>query len=687
MSSSDEEPVEKRVKCTEAELLQRLDAHDGADTNRELMHLISQAIDAERSDQSAPASDPLAEWVLKQGHKYHTTVRPPPQPRGTAEGASEAVEQETTRSHSSEFCDMAAFLRRTGFPANLSHIRHIVHDLMHKRGARFNNGALCVLDQCEGRWVRLAADSIPESQLHDAVLSVAMHKRNGGQGSSVLTSLLQGVSSHLCSLADEVLEHMKTYSTQEQHTVDGDAVGQSYLVYSGEPNGGVRQWSMQTGHANRGKLDDCAAMPWFLGMALHPSTVSNAVTFDDIKTRAIRSGAHVVQAVALDGGFALALRPYEDEPMLLDAGHDLGSLPICVELDPAMLAAMPEVVEARACMEGYLGEHTDFFLYAVAERLLIKERKHAHVFEASSDRGKSTLFLLIEAGCGTYVERVSNDALQGANKRTVPLQEVAKSRAGVRFLLHDEVDRPDYEYLKQQSNAVAAQEMAVGMQSAVTAEHKATRLLTRNATSWTHKAESAPTDCRRKIVLWGDAALAKPPENEKLFQRIKARDATLARGFFLACMETFQRFGGKSDGEIPTALLCGADLRHERDQSPATVAVGVPVVQSAAFAAYDTVAEAVIAVYHAQYQPSTNNVGGTQVSVIKAAIIGAGGLPTFLSDLSDEAFATHFLRAGHGDVPPMQGRGLVAVPNAKPVRVNKVICAVARVHVHQSTAD
>jgi len=159
------------------------------------------------------------------------------------------------REHEAAFCAMAAYLRAQDFPSSLAHLRVVVYDLVRAEGTRFVNGSVCV----EGS--SLAVDKmVDDSQLQDAVQ----------ESDDAILNMLRLVASRLRELATEVLHHLKSKSVKSFHFVDGEPVGDCYLVYQGEPDGDDREWIMDVAQSNRARLDDCALLGWFLSLALRP---------------------------------------------------------------------------------------------------------------------------------------------------------------------------------------------------------------------------------------------------------------------------------------------------------------------------------------------------------------------------------------------------------------------------------
>ena len=141
-------------------------------------------------------------------------------------------------------------------------------------------------------------------------------------------------------------------------------------------------------------------------------------------------------------------------------------------------------------------------------------------------------------------------------------------------------------------------------------------------------------------------------------------------------METFKRLGGKSDGEIPTALLCGDDLRRARD--PPSPVIAVPVVQTAVSAAQLALVAALRQIYHSLFRPSTKPEGGTAATSVQAAIVAAvPSMPSYIASLPVETFANQFLGAGDGGVPPLRVKGYT-VADGQRRRVSNVLHALPR---------
>ena len=543
-----------------------------------------------------------------------------------------------------------------------AHLRTPIRSLVAEEGGIFSNGSILAFDTYTQRYTAIAWPK-SSGDLTALVAQTAEPVERGGQASRALLDMLQRVAIRLYSLAQEESNTILVGSSLRKMTIgrgdEAEEVGDKYCVFT-DPSSVGWTYTPHSLRANLARLQPtCMHQLWFQSIALKPE-IGDSLAFDELNGT-IRCGAHTVVCTPVDGNKELHLRTFEsDDRMLLDAGHDLAG----VDLDE--LSTRPEVVEARAMMEGWMGELTDFWLVSLAERLFVGVRKEAHVFETPSDRGKSTLLAVVEMAMGSYARRMPNAAISGANKRMAPIAETTLSRAGLRFMLHDEVDCVDWLYLKEQSNATQSEEWDVGMASRMTANHKATRVLTRNATKPIAKVAAAPRDCRRKIVLWTGESLHAPASNPERYERIQAKDATLARGVFLCVLEAFQRLGGERP-ELPDELRAGEDM--------VPVQPGDALEMGEQDKAMATLTLATRRTFHGLFRPSTAEEGGTAAAEVQRLVCAQPGSLPMLAKLSLESFGTDLLQAGQavigdpGQVPAVQRGYVGAQGDAKRARV------------------
>jgi len=567
----------------------------------------------------------------------------------------------------------------------LTYLRPVVRWLVTQEGGVRSNGALLAQDAESGLWVMVACPK-DTSSLASLVETTRAAPLDGGQGSEALLRLLERVARNLYAMAHHESELIASSSTVNRMVVgdDEEEVGERRLHYVGV-DGAPVSFSPSALQSNLLRLQPaCASAPWLLEMAFKPDA-ADSITFDALDGT-IRSSSHaIIASPSVDGGHTLSLRQLKSsDRMLLDAGHDLSSLSLPAKLPAGVLAELEDVKHARKAITQWMGEHTDWFLCSIAERLLLRVRKEAHVFEAISDRGKTTLMTLLLATLGTYARRMPNSAVSGENKRMAPTKELTLSRAGVRFLMHDEVDRVDWEFLKQQSNAAPAEEWGVGMSATLSVAHKATRILTRNATRVATTVRAAPQDCRRKIVHWTSDTLHKPPDppdpdyDEKLACRVRQADPTLARGVFLAALEVFQRLRGERGDDIPGALLAGDDLRPAEEG-------GLPPAANETDAALTTLTLCARRVFHELYRASSHEEGGTTAAKVHELVTADERLPRFFRALPGATFVQDVLRAGEvveGDptgVPSCDRSHVGAIGSAKRTRVANVLLCLRRV--------
>jgi len=511
-----------------------------------------------------------------------------------------------------------------------------IRALVAEGGGLFSNGSMMVYDTIAKRFVVIAW---PKStcDLLALVKQTAEPVMQGGQGSGALIDMLNNVAIRLYTIATRESETIKANTSMVKMIVgrgeETDEVGSATCVYT-DPSGVETAYTPATLKVNlSGLTPSCVRKSWFQSIALRPE-IGDSMTFDQLNGT-IRCGTNTIVCTPdadadADGAYTLHMRPFEsDDHLLLDAGHEVTGI------DLTSLAKLPEVVDVRDMMEDWVGELVDFLFVSLAERLfLCQPRKEAHIFEVCSDRGKSTMIDVIEMAMGSYARRLPNAAVSGDNMRTVRVAEATLSRAGVRFMLHDEVDKVDWLYLKEQSNGTQSEEYDVGMANRITANHKAMRIITRNATRPDLKATAAPRDCRHKIVLWSGTTLHKPTANAERYDRIKNRDPVTARGVFLAVLEAFQRLGGKRP-IMPSELLAGSDLAP----TPTTAETD-DVARAEAIASL-----AARRVYHRLYRPSTMAEGGTASKDIQDAICTAFG-PSMFSNIPLLVFNSRILQAG-----------------------------------------
>ena len=557
-----------------------------------------------------------------------------------------------------------------------AHLRAPIRTLVRKAGGLFSDGTFLAFDRKTNRHIAVTWPK-KEADLSDLVAQTAEPIENGGQGSTALIDLLRRVARRLYALAVEERDRIMAASTVVKMEFGDEkegmeSIGERYGVYT-DINGDKLEFTPHSLRENVAHVQpSCIVQSWFQAMAMRPG-LGDSATFDELNNT-IRCRNHVVD---FSSG-KLKIRALKDtDRMLLDAGHELK------DVTPSPTGGFTgdveeQVEEARAMMVAWMGANADFFLVSIAERLFSTVRKEAHVFETPSDRGKTALLDVLVMGLGTYARRLPNDALSGSNKRTAPIHEATLSRQGVRFILHDEADTVDWNYLKTQSNAAAAEEWGVGMTATLSAAHKATRVVTRNATREIDKVLAAPADCRRKVVLWTGDTLLKPPTNEELHTRIVNKDPTLARAFFLLLVETFGKHERKRPS-MPDALVAGIDL------------VPVAAVDGGGepFGAMDTMMTALTLTsrraFHELYRPSTTAEGGTKADDVHRAICARGTLPPMISKLSLDGFTTDVLCAGQsvpGDpnhVPVVQTKSFTgASGDPKRARVNNVMMCLPR---------
>ena len=555
-----------------------------------------------------------------------------------------------------------------------AHLKAPIRALVKAEGGIFSDGTFLVYDKETTRHVALTWPK-KESELSDLVPQTTEPPECGGQGSRALVDLLKRVAKRLHVAAHREFEAITKASTLNKITFrigdEIEEVGERRCSFVDDD--GAHGFTPHTLGSNLDHLNpSCASQQWFQAIALRPG-LGDSVAFDELNSM-VRSGNHVVD---FSSG-KLEIRPLrETDRMLLDAGHDLSA-----DLDGSTgsgftTLADTRVATARQMMAHWMGEHTDFFLASVAERLFCSVRKEAHVFETPSDRGKTALLDVLLMGFGTYARRLPNDAVSGANKRMAPLHEATLSRSGVRFLLHDEVDTVDWNYLKSQSNGASGEEWGVGMTATLTTAHKATRILTRNAT--TTMSVTAPADCRRKIVLWTGDTLHAPPPNQALYECIKAKDPVLARSFFLLVVDTFRRLDRKRP-VMPHALIAGTDLVPVASTDAESARQANEIEQ-----ALHTLTIGMRLNFHRLYRRSTVEEGGTKADEVKATLCALDGMPTLLSKLSLDSFTQDVLRAGSavpGDadpIPPVLSKGNVGVAgDGKRSRVSSVMLCLPR---------
>ena len=550
--------------------------------------------------------------------------------------------------------------------------------LVRKAGGRFSDGTFLAVDAKTKRHIAVTWPK-KEADLSDLVAQTTESVDNGGQGSTALVDLLKLVARHLYKLAMEERDTIQRASTITKlefgNEMDGvEQIGERFGEFTNKDGDKIEY----TPHALRENTahvhPSCTVQPWFQVMALKPG-LGDSTTFDELNN-AVRCGRHVVDFSS--GNLQIRdLAP--TDRMLLDAGHDITDVRMSNEGRFGGPAFVEQVREAREMMETWMGENTEFFLMSIAERLFSCVRKEAHVFETPSDRGKTALIDVLRMGLGTYARRLPNDALSGSNKRMAPIHEATLSRQGVRFILHDEADTIDWNYLKSQSNGAAAEEWGVGMTATLSAAHKATRIVTRNATNGT--AIAAPADCRRKIVLWTGDTLLKPTPNAGLYERIKAKDVGLARSFFLLLVSVFaQRMRVRPP--MPTALVAGADIVPEVSQSSDD---GNGGTDSAMEMVMTTLTLTSRRVFHELYRLSTTAEGGTRADDVQKAICAHGTLPPMIGKLPLESFTNDVLCVGGvvpGDattVPVVQTKAFTgASGDPKRSRVNNVMMCLPR---------
>ena len=613
-------------------------------------------------DETAGDTDHHHPWIrtLYQERRMHA-ARLSWDPASVAHSARRSLQRAfpVTAPSGSPFVTAAVATKRyllTKREEALIYVRNTIVQMTVEEGGLCVNGLFCCRDG--DSWLRMP---LPDrtSDLQYALARFQMencahspHRR----GTDALSALLDRVCARLISLVDSQFDHVTAHSVKRRMTVgtqeqqNDDEVGSVLYEYRDGVGGRPVLYRYADMEANLLRMQGCALQQWLLEIAMSTPTV-HEVEFDALNGMC-RSGHHVLTAKELpDGGYTLGLARLCGEPMLLDAGHDLSDLPSDLPADT--LAALPEVQRARALMEPWLGQHLEWFLLSICERLLLIVRKQAHVFETQSDRGKTTLLELLLMTLGSYAVRRPNDAIASENKRSVPLHELALSKAGVRFIVHDECDHVAWEALKEQANAASADMWAKGCAEEVKASCKATRILTRNSTKASSRAVSAPIDCRRKIVLWGNDCLLKPKDDPVVFKAIKNKDKTLARGVFLLMLEIFQRAKGQRCVEIPEMLLCGDDLRPSpppMEQSTASAAaVGVPV---ALLAAEESIRNWVVATFHSIFRPCRQNEAmPLSLTIVREAIQATAGAPAWLPSLNDTAFLRYFLIPGQSDVP------------------------------------
>jgi len=517
------------------------------------------------------------------------------------------------------------------------HLRPVIRRLLHGAGVKFSVNSAHFPDGAT--WTTIVWPT-KTNDLADLVEATTIAEANGGRASAVVRATLDAVADTLHSIVRERSEVIRSNCTKNRWEVDGEGVGAVYLELTTEK--GVKTCLPSNVHHNIMHVQTCSKLEWFLALALKPAP-GDATLFDDLNG-CIRSGTHAIEAVPIPSStthFRLSTRGLRaDDAMLLDAGHDLSG----ITLD-ASLGTNPEVIDARALLGEWFSLQTDrldFFLCSMAERLLLRVRKEAHVIEVASDVGKTALLMLIDAACGTYARVVPNDSISGTNRRTARIHEATLSKAGIRFILHDEVNSVDWEFLKTQSNGAPLDEWAVGMSNTMHAANKATRVLTRNVTA-SGGVSTASKDVRRKILHWNESSFGKPVRNPARHEKIKKKDPALARGVFLSMLEAFHRLKGERP-DLDDGLRAGADLVEsvpDADINDLTESL-------------DALTMVVRSAYHELFRDVGPGDDGTSAEGVKAAIAARFGDAATLTQLPLEYFTNFVLRTGEAvDSSPM----------------------------------
>jgi len=557
-----------------------------------------------------------------------------------------------------------------------AHLCVPIRTLVRKAGGRFSDGTFLAFDAKTKRHIAVTWPR-KEADLSELVAQTTEPVENGGQGSTALIDILRLVARRLHALTMEERDSILSKSTLAKlafgNEKDGlEPIGDRFGEFT-DTNGDKIEYTPHSLRANAAHVQpSCIAQSWFQAMALKPG-LGDSTTFDELNN-AVRCGQHVID---FSSG-TLKIRDLLDtDRMLLDAGHNIEDVRMSHDGNFGGPRFNDQVTEARDMMQAWMGENTHFFLMSIAERLFSCVRKEAHVFETPSDRGKTALLDVLLMGLGTYARRLPNDALSGSNKRMAPIHEATLSRQGVRFILHDEADTIDWNYLKSQSNGAAAEEWGVGMTTTLSAAHKATRIVTRNATNGA--TISAPADCRRKIVLWTGETLLKPPLNTELYERIKAKDETLARAFFLLLVSTFA-CSMCVRPPMSTALVAGVDIVPEMSSDG-----GDAGTDTAMELMMTTLTLTSRRIFHELYRPSSTSEGGTKADDVHRAVCARGTMPPMIAKLSLEGFTNDVLCAGvrlPGDglaVPAVQTKAFTgANGDPKRARVNNVMMCLPR---------
>lgn len=367
------------------------------------------------------------------------------------------------------------------------------------------------------------------------------HARLPGGG---WTSVLAGAEAAdqdpaVASLLDELMWDLsrqavaaigKVEAAAVLHTSTAGGKEVSYDMYNGVP------FSPRTMMENAGRLRPGGALPpWIVEMATSDWDHSEF----SVGKPEVRSG----ESVLVWKGDVLSVRSHHpDDRLLLDLGHDLKSLTGVVEWDRLPEELAKDLEDGETLLESWFAGDR-WFQATLGERLFGVVRKEALVIEGPPDLGKTSLLLACRLALGGLLELQPNEALSGANRRTAVLKEAALTKMGVAVIAHDEVEKVDWHYLKQQSNGAPRVLDSVGMKGQIELPAPSLRLLTKNSTTFPLK--SAPPDCRDKLKL---VKLRRPEGTDPaLLARLEKRCPRLARGLCLAIFKAFATGGRPED--------------------------------------------------------------------------------------------------------------------------------------------
>jgi len=571
------------------------------------------------------------------------------------------------------------------------YIAPTVRALVKNEGGVHSNGAFMVADGAT--WVTVPTTASSAASLADLVGATTLPTEKGGQDSGAIVDLLARVSKRLYDAAEGEQATIIAESKIARLEIDEEDVGDRHCVYTDPTTQKRLTFSPHTLTSNLERLQpSCSVLPWFVSMALQPDA-QDSWSFDALDG-SIRSAGSVVEVVRHESGeTSLRTRPFsaESDRMLMDAGHDIACLAnigaffdwVALPPDEQLQAKGSVVYSAVGIDADYFAgaamwaewfpdkDVRDFLLYSIAERLLLAVRKECHVYEAPSDRGKSALLRCVSMLAGSYARVVPKSGLDGSNRRTARVHELTLSKAGVRFILHDEADRIDWEYLKAESNGVAGSEFSIGMGETLESQYKAMRVVTKNAARTECTVRAAPIDARRKIVHVTGEVMHTPRSDAARYARIQAQDASLARGLFLSALRVFHEHGVRPP--FPDKLRAGDDLRG----AAMTVAAGnAPAGNSCESLLVHQARNAFAAIYTVVGKTDA----GTETASVQTAVAERMGMP-FLALLPMEAFMASVLHAGcidyEGDkiVVPQSKRGYVHKDDKKQ-RVNSAMAVV-----------